>query len=352
MTAEQIARYIVAEAVWAPSVNNTQPWRFVTGREPGRQPDGQHASEQDSQQISLHADTDRRLAAADPDGRELMISCGAALFNVRLALRSLGYVPETSVLPDPGQPTLVARVSWRERAASDEFERRLFSQIRKRRTHRGAFDPEPLPPDLLAALRSGAARDGAALRIVADDGRRAALATAVETAEHQLRQDGERLRELARWTPAPGSACRDGVPATSYPARAEHTDPDFPGRDFARGHGWGMPPLSSATSIRAAGVAGLLTTAADRPLDWVNAGQALQRILLTASASGAAVALHSQPLELPWLREFIRTQLSDGAYPHLVLRIGMVTQVAVSVRRDPGDVLFAPGGDHADLGRG
>ena len=154
MTAEQIARYIVAEAVWAPSVNNTQPWRFVTGREPGSRHVGQHASEQDSQQISLHADTGRSLAVADPDGRELMISCGAALFNVRLALRSMGYVPETSVLPDPTQPTLVARVTWRERAASDEFERRLFSQIRKRRTHRGAFDPEPLPPDLLAALRA------------------------------------------------------------------------------------------------------------------------------------------------------------------------------------------------------
>ncbi len=347
MTAEQIARYIVAEAVWAPSVHNTQPWRFVTGREPGRQ----HAGEQDSQQISLHADPGRRLAAADPEGRELMISCGAALFTVRLALRSLGYVPQTSVLPDPGQPTLVARVSWRERAGSDEFERRLFSQVRKRRTHRGAFDPGPLPPDLLAALRGSAARDGAALRIVADDGRRAALATAVETAEYQSRQDGERLRELARWTPAPGSACRDGVPATSYPARAEHTEPNFPGRDFARGHGWGMPPVSSAMSIRAAGVAGLLTTAADRPPDWVNAGQALQRILLTASASGAAVALHSQPIELPWLRQFVRTQLSDGAYPHLVLRIGMVTQAAVSVRRDPRDVMLAPGGDHADLGR-
>ena len=179
---------------------------------------------------------------------------------------------------------------------------------------------------------------------MADDGRRAALAAAVETAEHELRRDGERLRELARWTPAPGSACCDGVPATSYPARAEHTEPYFPGRDFARGNGWGVPPLSPATSIRATGVAGLLTTSADRPADWVNAGQALQRILLTASACGAAVALHSQPLELAWLREFIRTQLSDGAYPHLVLRIGMVTQVAVSVRRDPGDVLYIPGG--------
>jgi len=155
-------------------------------------------------------------------------------------------------------------------------------------------------------------------------------------------------RELAYWTPAPGSAGRDGVPATSYPARAEHTEPFFPGRDFSRGHGWGVPPLSAATSHRAAGVAGLLTTTADRPVDWVHAGQALQRILLTASICGAAVALHSQPLELPWLREVLRTQLSDAACPHLVLRIGLVTQVALSVRRDPGDVLFPAGDDRAD----
>jgi hypothetical protein len=328
-TTDEIASYVVAQALWAPSVHNTQPWRFTV--------DGE-------QQLSLHADADRQLAVADPDGREMMVSCGAALFNVRLALRSLGHVPETRVLPDPGQPALVARVSWRQRAATDEFERRLFSHVLTRRTHRGAFDPEPMPPGTLAALRAGAAREGAALRIVADEGRRAALAAAIQTAEHQLRHDGEHLRELARWTPAPGSACRDGVPATAYPARPERTEPYFPGRDFARGHGWGVPPLSSATWYRAAGVAGLLTTTADRPADWVNAGQALQRILLTASTSGAAVALHSQPLELPWLREFVRTQLSGGAYPHLVLRIGLVTQVAASVRRDPSDVLFPAGG--------
>ncbi len=328
ITAEEISRYVVAYATWAPSVHNTQPWRFTA--------DGE-------QQISLYADTSRRLTVADPDGREMMISCGAALFNVRLALRSLGFIPQTRVLPDPGQPMLVARVSWRQQAPADEFERRLSRQVLARRTHRGAFDPEPLPTDTLAALRAGAAREGAALRIVADDGRRAALAAAVETAERHLRLSGERVRELARWAPSPGSARNDGVPATCYPARAEHTEPDFPGRDFAHGHGWGLPPLSTATSVRSAGVAGLLTTAGDGPVDWVNAGQALQRIMLTASTCGAAVALHSQPLELPWLREFIRTQLSDDACPHLVLRIGLVTQVAVSVRRDPEDVLFPAG---------
>jgi Nitroreductase family len=337
MTPQEITRYVVAKAVWAPSVNNTQPWRFTADGGP---------------QVSLHADPDRRLTVADPDGREMMISCGAALFNIRLALRSLGYLPEIRVLPEPAQPTLVARVSWRPGAAADEWERRLSRHVLTRRSHRGAFDPEPLPPDTLAGLRAAAAREGSALRIVADDGRRAALAAAVQNAEHQLRHDGERLRELARWTPAPGRACRDGVPATSYPARAEHTQPYFPGRDFARGRGWGVPQPSPATSHRAAGVAGLLTTAADRPVDWVNAGQALQRILLTASACGAAVALHSQPFELPLLREFVRTQLSDGAYPHLVLRIGLVIQVAASVRRDPGDVLFPAGDDHVRAGRG
>ena len=96
MNSQEITRYVVAKAVWAPSVHNTQPWRFTADGGP---------------QVSLHADADRRLAVADPDGREMIISCGAALFNVRLALRSRGYIPQTCLLPEPGQPTLAARVS-------------------------------------------------------------------------------------------------------------------------------------------------------------------------------------------------------------------------------------------------
>ena len=119
-----------------------------------------------------------------------------------------------------------------------------------------------------------------------------------------------------------------------------HTDPDFPGRDFAHGRGWGLPPFSSVPWPRTAGVVGLLTTADDRPVDWVNAGQALQRMLLTAGTCGVAAALHGQLLELPWLRDFIRTQLSDRACPQLMCRLGTVIQVAVSVRRGPADVLY------------
>jgi hypothetical protein len=325
--AEEIIRSVVAEAVWAPSVHNTQPWCFTA-----------HGP-----RIRLYADVGRQLTAADPDGREMTISCGAALFTARLALRSLGFVPETQVLPDPADPTLVAQLSWPRRAAVTEYERSLFGQVRRRRTHRGGFDPVPLSPTLLTALCAGAERDGAMLRIVADGGRRAALAAVVETAERALRLDSERVQELVMWSPPPGSPRRDGVPATSYPARPEHTDPDFPGRDFAHGRGWGLPRLSTAPPFRTAGVAAVLTTPDDRAADWVNAGQALQRILLTAGTCGVAAALHSQPLELRGLREFVRTRLSDGGYPQLVLRLGTVIQIATSVRRPPADVLRSPG---------
>jgi hypothetical protein len=326
LTSADVASYVVAEAIWAPSVHNTQPWWFSAG----------------DRQLSLYADSARRLPLADPAGREMMISCGAALFTVRLALRSLGYVPAVTLLPDPGQPHLVAQVAWGQRAAATDYERCLIDQVLQRRTHRGAFDTVPLPAGLLAALRQAAVRDGAMLRIMADDARRAELAAAIRAAEDAQRLDSARVRELAGWAPPPGSPRRDGVQASSYPARPEHTTPDFPGRDFARGHRWGLPPLATARLARSAGIAAVLTTARDRPADWISAGQALQRILLTASACGVAAALHSQPLEIGWLRDVVRRQLSEGAYPQLVLRLGVVTQTAATMRRPLADVLVRP----------
>jgi hypothetical protein len=328
-TAEEVAAHVVAAAVWAPSVHNTQPWWFRTH----------------GQEISLYADASRQLRVADPGGREMMISCGAALFTARLALRCLGYIPGTRVLPDPAQPWLVARVSWQRRADPTEYEQRLFRWVRQRRTHRGGFAPLPLAPELLTALQAGAERDGALLRIITGEGSRAALAAVAETAAHAMRLDSAYVQELARWVSPPGSTRADGVPATAYPARPDRTDPHFPGRDFAHGHRWGLPSFSFGAASRSAGVVCLLTTAGDRPRDWVNAGQALQRVLLATAACGVAAALHSQPLELPWLRDYIRTHWSDGTYPQLLLRLGTVAQAAVSVRRPPGAVMLPCGGE-------
>jgi len=333
LTAAEVAAYVVA-AVWAPSVHNTQPWWFSVA----------------GQEMCLYADAGRQLGVADPRGREMMISCGAALFTARLALRSSGYIPETSVLPDPGRPLLVARVSWRRRAAAAEFEQQLFSQVPLRRTHRGGFDPLPLPADLVAVLQAGAERDGAMLRVIDGEGSRAVLAAVVETAEHALHLDSVYVRELASWAPPPDSSRGDGVPSTAYPARPERTLPHFASRDFAHGHRWGTAMPAPSAAPRSAGVVCLLTTAGDRPLDWVNAGQALQRALLTSATCGVAAALHSQPLERARLREFIRAQLADGSYPQLVLRLGTAVQTAVSVRRSPASVLFTNGSEHLGSG--
>lgn len=337
LTAQEIAIHVIAAAVWAPSVHNTQPWWFSA-----------HGTT-----IRLYADPSRQLMVADPSGREMMISCGAALFTARLAMRSLGYIPETRVLPDPAQSLLVAEVSWHRHAPPPEYEQRLFDQVPRRRTHRGGF----------------AAFAGSAFR--AADGRRTGRGNPAHHHRRRApgssrvgRRDSRALRAArqrvrsgtGRLGPAAGQYAarrgpthqRDGVPHTSYPARSERTDPNFPGRDFAHGREWGMPRLSATAATPSAGVVCLLMTAGDRTTDWVNAGQALQRVRLTSATCGVAAALHSQPLELASGRQLVCAQQGDRAYPQLVLRLGTVIQTAVSIRRPPASVLF--GSDNQRFG--
>jgi nitroreductase len=324
VTPEQITRLAVEAAVLAPSVHNTQPWWFS----------------QQEHEISVHADVERRLDIADPAGREMLISCGSALFNIRAALRHLGYVPAVSVLPDPDRPGLVARVRWGDQVPALDYEEQMYSEIERRHTHRNGFLPEPPPARVLAALAEEAVREGAILRIADTSDERATLAAAVTAAEHAARLDSQRAAELTRWTRPPGSSRRDGVPATAYPAKPAHTEPDFPGRDFTHGQGWGLPPSMMAPLHRYAGVVALLVTSDDLPADWIRSGQALQRVLLAADANGIAAALHSQPLELPELREFIRIRLGGRAYPQMLLRFGATDKVTASTRRPVEEVLL------------
>ncbi|HUA31877.1 MAG TPA: hypothetical protein VMC03_23560 [Streptosporangiaceae bacterium] len=320
----ETARFVTSAGVQAPSVHNTQPWRFFQG----------------DREISIVADNERQLRVADPDGREMMISCGAALFNVRVALRYLGFVPKTRVLPDPALPNLVARVSWDEQIPPIEYEKKLFAEIARRRTHRGGFGPLPPPAALTEILPREAAREKAVLTLVSGNALlESAVAAVVQAGDCALRLDSARAQEQARWAPGPGSHRRDGVPPTAYPADPGHTDPEFATRDFAHGHGWGLPPDVQDAEARSAGMIALLTTAVDQPSDWIHAGQALQRVLLTASTCQVSAALHSQPLEIPLLRDFIRVHLTGHAYPQMVLRLGLTSQHGATVRRPAEEVL-------------
>src|SRR5580658_11804 len=316
-TPEEIIRFVVQAAVKAPSVLNTQPWWFYGA----------------DHEIGMHADAERKLPVADPDGREMMISCGAALFTARVALRYLGIVPKVRVFPEQDLPALVAKINWADSVPPADYERDLFAEVTRRHSHRGGFDDEILAAEILTAARDEAAKEGATLRILSDDGQRAALGAVVEAGEYAVHRDVARAREEARWSTPPGSKRQDGVPVTGYPARPERFSPNFPARDCARGRGWGLRPTGESQPIRSAGVVALLTTGSDGPAGWVSAGQALQRVLLFLSSCGLSAAIHTQPLEIPQLRGFIKVEFCEGAHPQMLLRFGATNQAEVSVRR-------------------
>ncbi|MBX6767077.1 MAG: hypothetical protein IRY90_07990, partial [Actinomadura rubrobrunea] len=79
-----------------------------------------------------------------------------------------------------------------------------------------------------------------------------------------------------------------------------------------------------------------INTAGDTPSDWLRAGQALQRVLLRAAEKDVAAAFHTQPLEIPELRELIRRRFCGGRYPQMLLRLGRAGSEPESVRR-PAD---------------
>ncbi|MEV8634841.1 nitroreductase family protein [Streptosporangium sp. NPDC051023] len=311
----------VQAAVWAPSVHNTQPWSFAV----------------DGEEIALRADSDRKLRLGDVMGREQLVSCGAALMNVRLALRALGREAQVRVLPDPDRPALLATVRLGGAVEADEHTRLLHAQIERRRTHRAGFTDEPVPGHLVEELVYQAAAEGARLTPIRDEAAVRVLAALTDAAQEVQSQDRLFTLEVIRWGRPPGSTRADGVPAESYPREPRRTRPHFAQRDYAHGHPWGGE--SDQFAATSTGLVAVLTTQADSREDWIAAGQALQRVLLHACAHGVRVAFHTQALEMFHLREFMRQELLSGENAQMIMRLGFTGDEGVGVRRPVGEVL-------------
>ncbi|MGW5055043.1 Acg family FMN-binding oxidoreductase [Actinokineospora sp. NPDC004072] len=307
-------RAVLALAGRAPSVHNTQPWRWVVGAE----------------SVHLMADWDRWLRATDPDGRDLLVSCGAALHHLRTAFAGMGFATRVHRLPNPADPVHLAAVEPRAATASDE-QVALAAAIGRRRTDRRRFSSWPVPAAHLDLFAARAAEEGVLAVPIAGARERSRLASAfTRAAAHQERVEGYGT-ELGLWS-GRGRTAADGVPRTAAPSRPMAHD-GLPMRAFSAGSL--TAPTANDQEVDA-GALLVLATAGDDPLSRLRAGEAASAVLLEATGLGLATCPLSQPLELPETRAAIRDGVLDGAaVPQLVLRIGWAPAAAPPLPSTP-----------------
>jgi len=313
-------RACLEAATAAPSVHNTQPWRFrLSGCT-----------------IDVLADRARRLDVLDPQGRELFISLGAAVFNLRAAMLARGRIPVLRLLPNTAEPELAARITVGPTTRPPATAVMLADAIPRRHTNRQPFTEIPVPAEALADLSTAADAEQARL-VVTDPTARDAVLDVVRIAEQRRRHDPAYWRELSEWT-RPGAERRDGVPPEAFgPWDALET---VPIRDFSvvRPARRRKPaPFERAPTIA------VLYTREDTPHEWLRGGQALERVLLTATVRGLAATIMTQPVELPHLRTLLEDG-SDGYAAQAVLRFGYGPPSAASARRPLDEVVVTLNG--------
>ena len=321
---EEIVRTALRLALRAPSVHNCQPWRWLVG----------------PASVHLYADGARQLPATDPHGRDLLISCGAALDHLLVALASLGCGARVHRMPNPTHPGHLATVEPFPHPGTGEDEA-LAAAIPLRRTDRRRFSSWPVPPELIGELLELARLRGVGLEAITEPAVRWKLFHAITAAAAQQAADPAYAAELAAWS-GRGAESVDGVPAANAPAPQ-----DVPGQMPLRSYAAPTLPQPPGTGEPENAALLLLTTPTDSALDWLRAGEATSAILLTATRHGLASSPLTQPLEVEDTREYIRSRITTGHtfHPQILLRIGWPTAGAAELPptpRRPIDDVVAP----------
>lgn len=315
-------RFLLHYAILAPSSHNTQPWRFKL----------------DEEGLWLLADRTRSLAASDPYDRELIISCGAALMNLRVAFAHFGCPVQIQTFPFKIEPDVLAHMQPNPGAQQPPALSPLLGEIARRTTNRRVYTGECLPASVCNQLQAAARDEGVELNIVERlDTRRQLAALIARGDEAQFADPGFR-HELASWLHS--NRAYDGMPAYA-PGSSALLDATVPikglvvrtfdmGERIAAQHealAQGSPTLAC------------ISTDMDDRQAWLAAGQALQRILLTASAAGLDASFLNQPIEVAALRMQLQEIIGGAAYPQILLRIGKSDKQPHTARRPVEDVL-------------
>ncbi|WP_039822251.1 Acg family FMN-binding oxidoreductase [Nocardia testacea] len=300
----------LALAVRAPSVHNTQPWQWRVG----------------DRTVHLYADESRRLACADPDGRDEILSCGAALHHFRVAARSLGWRTIVHRIPNPADPAHLAAIEF-ARVTPTAADEELARAINRRHTDRRRVSSWETPPADLATLLAAGTEEGAEVREITIGPGRSALMSAFTRAAGQHRRDPSYRAELSMWSGRHASA--DGVPARNAVPVAD--DDPFT-REFAEA----TLSESGVREMTQGGSLLLIHTAADDRLSRLRAGEAGSAVLLAATVLGMATCPMSEALELPDTRAAVQGDVLAGiGFPQLIIRVGWAEVAAGTVPVSP-----------------
>ncbi|MCU7826484.1 Acg family FMN-binding oxidoreductase [Kitasatospora sp. DSM 101779] len=293
---------LVSAAVAAPSIHNSQPWHFKLRPE--------------TSTLEVRAVGERQLPQTDPRGQALYISVGAAVFNVRVAARHLGWSPDIRLLPDPAEPDLLAAVELdRPALVTLPSTAELYGAIWHRHTIRTPFTGPPVPAAVLADLVAAARAEETMLDIPGPEETERLLRLTAE-AERTNTTDIRRRIESRAWIQEPGG------PPLGIPRRAlgpQDAAGHLPVRDFSAidpaDH---LPPAV----FEAHPCLAVLSTHQDRPVDWLRAGLALQHVLLVATLHQVRASMMHQAVEWPHVRWATRDPSHGPGCVQMLLRLG------------------------------
>ncbi len=307
-------------AILAPSRHNAQPWFFEIA----------------GPTLRVYGDWRRSLPAGDPQGRELVMACGAALLNAELAARQAGLATSVEQVAGSRKDGLLARLTLEEPREPSEDDGQLFTAIPLRHTNRLSFDPRPVPPGLVTALARDAAACETTLRTV-EGGDRATVAELVGEGDRLAWANGRFRAELASWSRSNEPGELDGMPgyAHGYGSSASALHKVLV---RLRGASEGEERRDRVNAREARALLALCTRG-DAPADWLAAGIAMQRMLLRAAATGLSASYFSNAVEVPSVREKLRGALGERGHPQLLMRLGFGAELRATPRRPVALVL-------------
>jgi nitroreductase len=286
-------RRAAVRATRAPSVRNTQPWRLVL-----------HADS-----LEVQADRSRQLTVLDPHGRQLLISCGCAVFNARVSMAASDVGTQVEYLVDADRGSALARLSGGDAVETDIAH--LDPSIEIRQTNRRPFTREPVPDAVSDTLVAAAAAEGCELVPFVREDHKETVAKLIELAERTLSANPAFDAESRRWTS------------------------DDPGRVD------GVPTPTAADSVPAGEQClFVLGTRDDGPAAWLRAGQALERVLLEVASAGFTARPLIAAIEVACTYDTLRDDLGLTVHPHLLLRVGRARSAPATRRRRLVEVIF------------